>query len=179
MNNNPNSTQSTDVVIYRSPSSPEQLTKLTGHAEIITEARARREIGRTVVWVNGCFDLLHIGHLRLLQNAAALGDFLIVGMNSDASVKRMKGESRPIYPQVTRAEMLAALECVDLVTIIEEGEIIPLIESIQPHCVARGLPRRQGPFFLEPILKRHGGKLVVFSHIDEISTTHLIQRLRA
>ena len=96
------------------------------------------QAGQTVVFTNGCFDLLHVGHVRLLRQAAALGDFLVVGLNSDASVRRLKGPSRPLNPEDARAELLAGLECVDAVTVFDEDTPLELIEAILPDVLVKG-----------------------------------------
>src|SRR4029077_10934252 len=97
--------------------------------ETLLAARARyRALGKTVVWTNGCFDLLHVGHVRSLQAARAFGDVLVVGVNSDESVRRLKGPSRPIIPARDRAEILAALECVDHVLLFEELTPVAILE---------------------------------------------------
>jgi rfaE bifunctional protein nucleotidyltransferase chain/domain len=92
--------------------------------------------GKTVVWTNGCFDLLHVGHIRSFRDAKALGDILIVGINSDASVRAVKGDARPVVSQSHRAEMIAALEMVDFVTIFDEPTPVAVLERLRPdvHC---------------------------------------------
>ena len=105
---------------------------------LVAEVRRRRLAGQTVVFTNGCFDLLHVGHVRLLRQAAALGDYLVVGLNTDASVRRLKGDSRPIHPETARAELLAALECVDAVILFDEETPLSLIEAIRPNVLVKG-----------------------------------------
>src|SRR6476659_5832047 len=102
-----------------------------------------RQTGRTMVWTNGCFDLLHAGHARSLQAAAALGDVLVVGVNSDAAVRRLKGPGRPLLPQQERAELVAALACVDHVLIFDELTPCAILEQLRPdvHCKGPTTPR--------------------------------------
>lgn len=138
--------------------------------------QARRE-GKIIVTTNGCFDLLHVGHIRYLQAAREMGDLLIVAVNSDDSVRRLKGPRRPIVPQDERAEMLAALECVDYVTIFSEDTPIQLLEQIRPHVHVKG-----GNYRIEEIGERHvveagGGRVVVGINVTGKSTTSLITRI--
>lgn len=103
----------------------------------VKELSARRQ-NKKVVFTNGCFDLLHVGHVRYLQDARKLGDFLVVGLNSDASVKKLKGEERPVQTETDRAEIMAALACVDYVVIFGEETPLNLIEAIQPDVLVKG-----------------------------------------
>jgi len=106
-----------------------------------------RRAGRTVVFTNGCFDLLHVGHVHYLAAAAAEGDLLVVGLNSDRSVRVIKGERRPIIPEAERAEILAGLACVDFVMVFEEADPLRVIQALQPDVLAKG-----GDWALERIL---------------------------
>ncbi len=103
----------------------------------VKELSARRQ-NKKVVFTNGCFDLLHVGHVRYLQDARKLGDFLVVGLNSDASVKKLKGEERPVQTEDDRAEIMAALGCVDFVVIFGEETPLNLIETIKPDILVKG-----------------------------------------
>jgi D-glycero-beta-D-manno-heptose 1-phosphate adenylyltransferase len=105
---------------------------------LATEVAAREAIGDRAVFTNGGFDLLHVGHVRFLQRARALGDLLVVGVNSDASLRQLKGEQRPLVPEAERAEVLAALACVDFVTIFAEQVATPLIDLLRPDVYAKG-----------------------------------------
>lgn len=107
-------------------------------AALAEAVAARQAAGERAVFTNGGFDLLHLGHVRYLQQARALGDFLIIGVNSDASVRRLKGPRRPLVPEAERAETLAALRCVDYVTIFDEEVASPLIELLRPAVYAKG-----------------------------------------
>lgn len=137
--------------------------------------------GKTVVFTNGCFDILHIGHVRYLINARSLGDILIIGLNSDDSVSRLKGPERPINPEVERAEILAALECVDYVSIFNEDTPVELITSIKPNIHVKG-----GDYKVEDLpeaeaVRSVGGivKVVPFSSTatEGLSTTRLISKI--
>jgi D-beta-D-heptose 7-phosphate kinase/D-beta-D-heptose 1-phosphate adenosyltransferase len=130
-----------------------------------------------VVFTNGCFDLLHVGHTRYLNAAGALGDRLVVGLNSDASVSRLKGPSRPVTPQAERAEILAALYAVDAVTVFEEDTPLNLIESVTPDVLVKG-----GDWTLETIIGREhvlaaGGRVLTLPIVPGRSTSALVSSL--
>jgi D-beta-D-heptose 7-phosphate kinase/D-beta-D-heptose 1-phosphate adenosyltransferase len=140
--------------------------------------RLRRE-GRRVVFTNGCFDLLHPGHVRFLQQAKALGDVLIVAINSDASVRALKGPDRPIIPAHERAEVLAALEAVDYVTIFDDLTPRALIADLRPDVLVKG-----GDWHPEEIVGRQeveaaGGRVLSLPYHEGYSTTRLIARIRS
>ncbi len=146
--------------------------------EIARIVRREREAGRVVVTTNGCFDVLHVGHARYLREARALGDLLIVGVNSDESVRRLKGATRPVIPEGERAEMLASLEAVDYVTVFGEDTPCDLLELIRPSIHVKG-----GDYSLDQVIEREvveaaGGKVVVGIHIPARSTTDIVARIR-
>lgn len=143
---------------------------------LLAEINRRRDAGQSIVFTNGCFDLLHPGHVRLLRQASALGDFLIVGINSDASVRRLKGPHRPINAEDARAEVLAALECIDAVTIFDEDTPLELIEAILPDVLVKG-----GDYRPEEVVGREevdaaGGRLVLIPLVAGHSTTRMVLR---
>lgn len=132
--------------------------------------------GQKIVFTNGCFDLLHIGHVKYLQEAKSLGDLLFVGINSNASVKRLKGPSRPIQDQKDRAEILAALRCVDFVSIFEQDTPYELIKLVHPAVLVKG-----GDWAIESIVgfdlvTSWGGLVYSLQFVDGKSTTSLIQK---
>ena len=134
--------------------------------------------GKVVVTTNGCFDVLHVGHLRYLQAAQALGDILVIGVNSDDSVRELKGENRPLVPADERAEMLAGLGCVDYVTIFPELDPIDLLSAIKPSIHVKG-----GDYTIERVIEReaveaNGGKVIVGLNVPGKSTTDLIETIR-
>ncbi len=136
-----------------------------------------RQQGQRIVFTNGCFDLLHPGHLHTLYAAKEQGDILIVGLNADASVRKLKGEGRPIWGEQERAMMLAALEAVDFVTIFPETTPLNLIRLLQPDVLVKG-----GDWTLEAVVGREiveerGGKVVLVPHQGGFSTTSLIARV--
>ena len=112
--------------------------KVLPREEVAAIVRHRQQIGERAVFTNGCFDLLHLGHIRYLQEARSLGDFLILGLNSDESVRRLKGPTRPLVPEQERAEILAALSCIDYVTIFPEPTASELINLLQPAIYVKG-----------------------------------------
>jgi rfaE bifunctional protein nucleotidyltransferase chain/domain len=137
--------------------------------------------GRSVVWTNGCFDLLHAGHLYSLKAAAALGDVLVVGLNSDASVRRLKGPERPLLPEVERAEMLAALECVDHVLVFDDDEPSLVLRQLRPdvHCKgAEYAPPHGRPLPERAVVEAYGGRIVFLPVVDGLSTSQLLRRIR-
>ena len=148
----------------------------------LTEAQALvsglRAAGRTIVFTNGVFDLLHLGHLRYLQQARALGDALVVGLNSDRSVRANKGPSRPITPQDERAEILAALTCVDGVVIFDEGTPHALIASLQPDVLVKGADWAVDAIVGRDIVEARGGRVVRVPIEAGHSTSALLERIR-
>lgn len=138
-----------------------------------------RENGKTVVWTNGCFDLLHAGHVRSFRDARAFGDILIVGLNSDAGVRSLKGESRPIVNQSERAEMIAALEMVDYVTIFDESTPVAALERLQPdvHCKSAEYADGAKPMPEREAVLRYGGRVEILPLYPGLSTTQIIERI--
>jgi D-beta-D-heptose 7-phosphate kinase/D-beta-D-heptose 1-phosphate adenosyltransferase len=134
--------------------------------------------GARIVFTNGCFDLLHSGHLTLLNHAAALGDALVVGLNSDESVRRLKGPERPVVPQQERAQMLAALRCVDFVIVYEETQAVETIRAVRPHLYVKGGDYRRDEIPEVPLVEALGGEVVLVPHVPDRSTTRLINGVR-
>jgi D-glycero-beta-D-manno-heptose 1-phosphate adenylyltransferase len=142
---------------------------------------AHQAASRRVVWTNGCFDLLHVGHTRSLQAAAQLGEVLIVGVNSDASVRRLKGPGRPLLPAVERAELLAALACVDHVLIFDDDTPVAVLEQLRPdvHCKGAEYASPHGrPIPEKAIVEGYGGQVAFLPLVPGLSTTELVRRLR-
>jgi len=138
-----------------------------------------KSAGRKVVWTNGCFDILHVGHLRSLRDAKALGDILIVGVNSDSSVRAVKGESRPVVSQQDRAELLAGLEPVDYVVIFDEPDPVAAISRLKPdiHCKGAEYADGQRPVPERDVVLSYGGEIRYLPFHQGRSTTNLIDRL--
>jgi D-glycero-beta-D-manno-heptose 1-phosphate adenylyltransferase len=139
---------------------------------------ARRAQGRKIVFTNGCFDILHVGHARYLAEARALGDLLVVGLNSDRSVRSLKGLGRPIVPEEERAEMLAHLESVDFVCLFDEDRPDALIEVVRPHVHAKGGDYRPEDLPEAAVVERNGGRVVVLSLFEGKSTTNIVDKIR-
>ena len=133
----------------------------------------------TTVFTNGCFDLMHVGHLRYLQAARALGDRLVIGLNSDASVKRLKGDTRPVLPEDERAELLAGLACVDFVTIFDEPTADALLAALKPQIYAKGGDYTPESLPEAPTVRAYGGDIRIIPFVPGRSTTSLIARIQA
>jgi rfaE bifunctional protein nucleotidyltransferase chain/domain len=138
-----------------------------------------RAAHKTLVFTNGHFDLLHVGHLDYLEKARMLGDALCVGLNGDSSSGRLKGSGRPLVPAVERARLLAALRPVDAVTIFEEDTANALIEALQPDIYVKGGDYKNKPLPERPIVERYGGRVVLIDYLPDHSTSALIARIRA
>ena len=137
----------------------------------------QRRMGRKIVFTNGCFDLLHVGHVTYLAEAAAFGDVLVVGVNSDASVRRLKGPSRPVISESDRAAMLAALACVEAVVIFDEDTPHRLLEALRPDVLVKGGTYAPSEVVGREIVEAYGGEIRVTSVVDGISTTQIVQSL--
>ena len=144
-------------------------------SEIAAQARAK---GRTVVFTNGCFDLLHRGHVHMLREAKRQGDLLIVAMNSDSSVKAIKGPSRPIMPESDRVELIAAMEMVDYVVVYDEPDPYNLIAAIKPNVLAKGGDWSPDKIIGADIVEQHGGRVAVIPYLEGFSTTEIIERIK-
>ncbi len=153
------------------------------HKKIKTVAELRplleilRSAGKKIVFTNGCFDIIHTGHTRYLAQAKAYGDLLVVAVNSDASVRKIKGEKRPINPQTDRMETLAALEMVDFVTVFDEPDPYRIISELQPDVLVKG-----GDWPIEKIIGRdvvqaRGGRVINVPYVEGASTTGIIEKI--
>jgi len=146
-----------------------------GAARVVRAAHAR---GQRIVFTNGCFDLLHLGHVRSLEEARSHGDRLLVAVNSDASVRRLKGRGRPLVPARQRAEVLAGLACVDWVVVFGEDTPLTTIRLLRPDILAKG-----GDWSIDTIVGRRevegwGGRVVRLREIPGVRTTHIVARAR-
>ncbi len=145
----------------------------------LTDALAKVRTGKKVVFTNGCFDILHIGHVKYLQEAKACGDLLVVALNTDASVKRLKGPSRPIQDENSRAEIMAALRAVDFVTLFDEPTPEEAIKAIRPDVLVKG-----GDWKVEQIaggafVQSYGGEVRSLQFVQGHSTTSIINKINA
>ncbi len=140
-------------------------------------ADEQRRAGRAVVFTNGCFDLLHLGHLAYLERSARLGDALIVGINTDASTRRLKGSGRPVNGEKDRAQLLAGLACVDAVVLFEEDTPLRLIEAVKPDVLTKGADYQKKENVVGwDIVERHGGRVELIDLVEGRSTTSMIER---
>ena len=148
---------------------------LLSRGETARRATEARDAGNIVVFTNGCFDLLHSGHVTLLEVAAGEGELLIVGLNSDSSVRRLKGEGRPVQPEVERAEALLEIEEVNVVTIFSENTPLELIDSIKPDVLVKGGDYSSDEIVGSDIVLSRGGEVVRVPLLEGISTTRIIK----
>ena len=147
----------------------------TAAAELVMAAR---RAGQRVAFTNGCFDILHAGHVRYLAAARATCDMLVVGLNSDVSVRAIKGTRRPLNPEALRAEVLAGLSCVDCVVLFDEPDPLALIEALQPDVLVKGADWAEDRIIGADVVKKRGGRVERIDLVPDISTTALIDRIR-
>ena len=152
--------------------------RLATRADAAQYADALRAAGKTVVFTNGVFDLLHPGHIRYLQQARSLGDALMVGVNADASVRRNKGAGRPITPEGERAEMLAALSCVDAVVVFEEDTPAEIVAAVQPDVLVKGADWPADQIVGRETVEARGGRVVRVTVEQGYSTTAIVEKIR-
>ena len=156
------------------------VTKVLPLDRLLPVLSSERAKGKRVVFTNGCFDLMHIGHTRYLQAAKALGDVLVVGVNSDASVRTLnKAPDRPVVPEAQRAEVLAALSCVDFVVIFDESDPLQLITAVQPDVLVKGGDWIINRIIGREIVEARGGAVKTIPLVPGLSTTALLQRIRS
>ncbi len=141
---------------------------------IVARLKTRR---KKVVFTNGCFDILHIGHIRYLRKAKSLGDILVVGLNTDRSVRQIKGEERPIVPQDERAEVLAALEFVDYVVLFDEPDPFALIEKVKPTILVKGADWPKDKIIGRDVVEKAGGRVVRIPLVPGASSTGVIEKI--
>lgn len=153
------------------------MDKITGFEEIKLLSRQYRETRKTIVFTNGCFDILHAGHVKYLAHAASLGDILILGMNSDRSVKLIKGERRPVIGQAHRAFVVAALSCIDHVVLFDEPDPGRLIEAVCPDILVKGADWAEDQIIGADFVKQQGGRIERVRLEPGISTTKIIERI--
>jgi len=148
------------------------------HEELARRLRGLRDAGKRVVFTNGCFDLLHVGHIRCLVDAAKRGDYLVVALNSDASVKKLKGPARPVQSEEERAELLCALQCVAYVTIFDDETCGPLLRLLRPQLVAKGTDYTLETLPERDVLAEIGAELIRTGDPKDHSTIDLIERIK-
>jgi D-beta-D-heptose 7-phosphate kinase/D-beta-D-heptose 1-phosphate adenosyltransferase len=151
--------------------------KIKAQKELLRIINSLKAEGKRIVFTNGCFDLLHVGHVRYLEKAKALGDVLVIGVNSDASVRKLKGPKRPILPEKERTEILSGLGCVDYITLFNEMDPLKLITSLRPDVLAKGGDWAKEQIVGKEVVERSGGKVVVIPFVKGASTSNLIQTI--
>ncbi len=153
-------------------------SKILSRGGLIAAAARERAAGKRIVFANGGFDLLHVGHIRYLEAARRTGDWLVVGVNSDRSVASAKGPSRPILPQAERAEILAALSCVDAVVVFEDASPASLIAEIRPDVHAKGTDYTEVSVPERGIVAAYGGRTIIVGDPKDHATTDVIERIQ-
>jgi D-beta-D-heptose 7-phosphate kinase / D-beta-D-heptose 1-phosphate adenosyltransferase len=152
--------------------------KVLSRQDVVSRAASWRMAGKRIVFTNGCYDLLHAGHLALLHGAARLGDVLVLAINSDASVKRLKGPERPLVNEAERAALLAALACVDAVTIFDEDTPLQALQAIRPDVLVKGADYRPEQVVGKDFVESYGGKVALVPLLPAKSTTALVERIK-
>lgn len=150
---------------------------ILSRSELITRVAAERSHGRTIALANGCFDVLHAGHIRYLQGASELAEVLVVGVNSDAQVTKLKGAGRPVIPESERAEMIAAIEGVHLVTVFPEATVEELLLAIKPDFHAKGTDYTEDTVPEREVVRSFGGKVVIVGDPKDHSSSDVIEKI--
>jgi len=153
------------------------MDKILGFEEIKVRCAQYKAAGKKIVFTNGCFDILHAGHVKYLTRAAGFGDILVLGLNSDHSVKCIKGEKRPVIGQEHRACVLSALSCVDHVVLFDEPDPKRLIEAVCPDVLVKGADWREDEILGGDFVRQNGGRIERVDLEPGISTTRIIQRI--
>lgn len=153
------------------------IPKIVRVKELISTIEPLRRSGKQVVFTNGCFDIMHAGHVRYLAAARSEGEILVVGINSDKSVKLIKEKNRPIMPQDQRAEVLAGLWCVDYIVFFDESDPLKLIQAIKPDVLVKGEDWLEDKIIGADFVKADGGKVVRVALVPDISTSMIIEKI--
>ncbi len=151
--------------------------KIKKREELLRIIKDLKAKGKRIVFTNGCFDLLHVGHIRYLEEAKTLGDILIVGVNSDASVRKLKGPKRPVLPVEDRTEILSGLGCVDYITVFDDLDPLALITSLQPNILVKGGDWTKEQTVGKEVVERSGGEVVIIPFVEGASTSSLIETI--
>jgi D-beta-D-heptose 7-phosphate kinase/D-beta-D-heptose 1-phosphate adenosyltransferase len=151
--------------------------KLKNLDELTELAAQARQNGKSVVFTNGCFDILHRGHVHVLRQAKAAGDLLIVALNSDRSVQEIKGANRPVLPETDRVELIGAMEMVDYVIIFDEPDPYKLIAAIKPDVLAKGGDWSAEKIIGADVVEQAGGRIVMIPYLKGFSTSEIIERI--
>ena len=154
-------------------------SKFLSQKILLNRLNSNRKSGKKIIFTNGCFDILHKGHTAYLQSAKKAGDILVVGLNSDASVRRLKGSERPLNKQNDRAEVLSALECVDYVTLFSEDTPLDLIHLVRPHVLVKGGDWKKKDVVGASFVESLGGKVRIIPYIKGFSTTGILEKIKS
>ena len=152
-------------------------SRILNREELLTRVQEARSAGARIIFANGCFDVLHVGHVRYLAGARELGDVLVVGINSDAQVAQLKGEGRPIMPAAERAEIVAALESVTYVTIFDEPTVEQLLLTLKPDVHAKGTDYTEETVPERAVVRSYGGRTAIVGDPKDHSTSAILTRL--
>lgn len=159
------------------PGPSPSVSRILDRAELIQMVSRARKYGAGIVLANGCFDVLHAGHVRYLEGARALGDVLVVGINADAQVAKLKGAGRPILPERERAEIVASLEAVSLVTVFEEPTVTELLLAIKPDFHAKGTDYTEETVPERDVVRSFGGRVAIVGDPKDHSTSEILRRV--
>jgi glycerol-3-phosphate cytidylyltransferase len=151
--------------------------KVVKRDELPELAASLRKAGKRIVTTNGCFDLLHVGHVRILKAAREMGDVLVVGVNSDRSVKKLKGAARPITGENDRAEILSSLACVNYVTIFDEDTPVEFLKIVKPDIHVKGSDYKPEDLEETPVVESFGGQVKILDLVPDRSTTSIVSRI--
>jgi rfaE bifunctional protein nucleotidyltransferase chain/domain len=159
------------------PEPSRSVSRILDRPELIEIVSRARKNGARIVLANGCFDVLHAGHVRYLEGARALGDMLVVGVNSDSEVAKLKGEGRPIMPEQERAEIVAALQAVDLVTIFDEPTVTELLLALKPDVHAKGTDYTEETVPERDVVRSYGGRVTIVGDPKDHSTSEILRKV--
>lgn len=162
------------MTFKRQPGLPDS-SRIIKRDELIKLVEADRQSGKRIVFANGCFDVLHVGHVRYLEAARALGDLLIVGINSDEQARRLKGEGRPLVPQDQRAEIISCIAAVDLVTIFSEPTVTELLLALKPDIHAKGTDYTEDSVPERDVVRSYGGRVAIVGDPKDHSSSEMIE----
>ncbi len=157
----------------------EAASKIAPLAEALARVTEARRSGKTIALANGCFDVLHVGHVRYLEGARAEADLLVVGVNGDASVRRLKGEARPVLPAADRAVLVAALRAVDLVVVFDEDDVGELLRTLRPDVHCKGTDYTVDSVPEREIVRSYGGRVAIVGDPKDHDTSRLLARIRS
>ena len=164
------------TIKFRQLDSPTK-SRIVERSDLIAIVEVERSEGKRIVFANGCFDVLHVGHVRYLEAAKALGDLLIVGINSDEQTRRLKGAGRPLLPQEQRAEIISSIEAVDFVTIFEEPTVEQLLLALKPDIHAKGTDYTEDSVPERDVVRSFGGRVVIVGDPKDHSSSQIIEEL--